>query len=323
LAGEREYEVRPLALPDTSGAATLEELAASEAVALFVERARAVEPGFALDPENAAAVAAICTALDGLPLAIELAAARVRLLSPQAILERLGTRLSLLTGGPRDRPERQRTLRGAVQWSHDLLDPDGQALFRRLAAFVGGWSLEAAEVVCSPEGGDGLDTLEALDALVQHSLARRDHEATEPRFRMLQTIREFGLERLAASGEEAEIRERHAQFFLTLAEEAAGELTGPGQAAWLDRLTCEHDNLRGALQWSVDADRAEIGLRIAAAISRFWQLRNHLSEGEARLTELLATPSAAAASPARAAGADALTSIVYWRRRPLFRGRSA
>jgi predicted ATPase/class 3 adenylate cyclase len=322
VAGEREYEVRPLALPDAAGAATPEELAESEAVALFVERARAIEPGFALGPENAAAVAAICTALDGLPLAIELAAARVRLLSPQAILERLGTSLPLLTGGPRDRPERQRTLRGAIQWSHDLLDPDGQTMFRWLAAFAGGWTFEAAEAVCSPAGGATLDTLETLDELVQHSLARRDDGASEPRFRMLQTIREFGLERLAESGEEPEIHERHAQFFLTLAEKAGGELTGPGQAVWLDRLACDHDNLRAALRWSVDADRAETGLLIAAAIWRFWQLRDHLAEGEARLTELLDAPSAAAATPARAAGAKALASIEYWRRRPLFRGWS-
>ena len=322
VAGEREYEVRPLALPDTSVAATPEELAESEAVALFVERARAIEPGFALGPENAAAVAAICAALDGLPLAIELAAARVRLLSPQAILERLGTALPLLTGGPRDRPERQRTLRGAIQWSHDLLDPDGQTMFRWLAVFAGGWTLEAAEAVCSPAGAAALDTLETLDALVQHSLARRDDGAPEPRFRMLQTIREFGLERLAESGEEPEIHERHAQFFLTLAEEAAGELTGPGQAVWLDRLAYDHDNLRAALRWSLDADRAETGLLIAAAIWRFWQLRDHLAEGEAWLTELLAAPSAAAATPARTAGADALASIVYSRRRPLFRGPS-
>jgi len=313
LAGEREYQVRPLALPDTSAAATPEELAANDAVALFVERARAIDPGFALGPENAAVVAAICAALDGLPLAIELAAARVRLLSPQAILERLGTCLSLLTGGPRDRPERQRTLRGAIQWSHDLLDPDARTVFRRLSAFAGGWSLEAAEAVCSQAGPQRLDTLETLDALVQHSLARRDDGAHRSRFRMLQTIREFGLERLAASGEEPEIRERHARFFLTLACEAAGELTGPGQAAWLDRLASDHDNLRGALRWSVDADRAETGLLIAAAIWRFWQLRDHLAEGEARLIELLAAPSAAAASPARAAGATAMASLVYWR----------
>ena len=322
VAGEREYEVRPLALPNMSGAATPEELAESEAVALFVERARAIEPGFALGPENAAAVAAICAALDGLPLAIELAAARVRLLPPQAILERLGTSLPLLTGGPRDRPERQRTLRGAIQWSHDLLDPDGQTMFRWLAAFAGGWTFEAAEAICSPAGAAVLDTLETLDALVQHSLARRDDGTPEPRFRMLQTIREFGLERLAESGEEPEIHERHAQFFLALAEEAAGELTGPGQAVWLDRLACDHDNLRAALRWSVDADRAETGLLIAAAIWRFWQLRDHLAEGEGWLTELLAAPSAAAATPARTAGAKALASVVYLRQRPLFRGPS-
>jgi predicted ATPase/DNA-binding SARP family transcriptional activator len=320
LAGEREYHVRPLTLPDPSTAESPDELAGSEAVALFVDRARAIDPGFALEPGNAAAVAAICSALDGVPLAIELAAARVRLLSPQTILVRLREGLSLLTGGPRDLPERQRTLRDSIQWSHDLLDPAGQTLFRRLAVFAGGWSLEAADAVCSPAGSPGLDVLETLNALVLHSLVRRDDTAPEPRFRMLQTIREFGLERLAASGEEPEIRERHAQFFLTLAEEAAGELSGPGHVAWLDRLTRDHDNLRGALRWSVDADRAETGLLIAAALWRFWQLRDHLAEGEAWLTALLAAPSAAASTPARAAGTKALASVVYWRGHPLFRG---
>ena len=313
LTDEREYQVQPLALPDPSVVATPEELAESEAVALFVERARAIDPDFALGHENAADVAAICAALDGLPLAIELAAARVRLLSPHAILERLGRCLSLLTGGPRDRPERQRTLRGAIQWSYDLLDPDGQVMLRRLSAFAGGWSLGAAEAVCSETGAGGLDTLETLDALVQHSLVRRGDGALEPRFRMLQTIREFGLERLAESGEEPEIRERHARFFLKVAEEVVGELTGPGQAVSLDRLASDHDNFRGALRWSVDANRAETGLLIAAAIWRYWQLRDHLAEGEARLTELLAAPSAAVAEAARAAGANALASVVYWR----------
>jgi len=282
-------------------------------VALFVERARAIDPNFTLDDGNAADIVGICAAVDGLPLAIELAAARVRLLPPHAILERLGRCLSLLTGGPRDRPERQRTLRGAIQWSFELLDPDGQAMLRRLAVFAGGWRLEAAEAVCAAAGPAPLDSLEILDELVQQSLVRRDDTVLAPRFRMLQTIREFGMERLGASGEEAEIRERHARFFLVLAEEAEGELTGPGQAAALDRLAADHDNLRGALRWSVDSDRAEIGLLIAGAVWRFWQLRDHLAEGEARLTELLALPSAAHAQAARAAGANALAGVVYWR----------
>jgi predicted ATPase/class 3 adenylate cyclase len=314
VAGEQEYEVRPLALPDPAVGTTPEELAASEAVALFVERARAIDPGFALSAENATAVAGICATLDGLPLAIELAAARIRLLSPQAILERLGSCLTLLTAGPRDRPERQRTLRGAIEWSHDLLDPEGQAMFRRLAVFAGEWSLEAAAAVCSPGGEAGLDTLDALDGLAQHSLLRRVGDgAPEPRFRMLTTIREYGLERLVASGEEPELRGRHALFFLALAEAAGPELTGPHQAAWLERLARDHDNVRAALRWAVECDRAETGLLIAAAIWRFWQLRDHLAEGEARLIELLAAPSASAATPARAAGATALASVVYWR----------
>jgi predicted ATPase/class 3 adenylate cyclase len=316
VAWEHEYEVRPLALPELAGRAPvdLEGLAANEAVALFVERAQAIDPSFALSHENAVAVAEICATLDGLPLAIELAAARIRLLSPQAILERLGACLPLLTGGPRDRPERQRTLRGAIEWSHDLLDPEGEAMFRRLSVFAGEWSLEAAEAVCSPGGAAGLDTLDALEALAHHSLVRPvEGGSPEPRFRMLQTIREYGLERLVASGEEPVLRSRHAQFFLALARAAGRELTGPGQVAWLDRLARDHDNLRAALRWAVDGDRAETGLLIAAAIWRFWQLRDHLAEGEARLTELLAAPSASAVTPARAAGATALANVVYWR----------
>jgi predicted ATPase/class 3 adenylate cyclase len=314
VAGEHEYQVRPLALPDPGAGATPEELATSEAVALFVERARAIDPRFALTDENAGAVAEICTSLDGLPLAIELAAARTRVLSPHALLERLGTSLPLLTGGPRDRPERHRTLRAAIRWSYDLLEPDGQAMFRRLAVFAGGWSLEAAEAVCSPRGADGLDTLDTLEALVEQSLVRPVGDASpEPRFRMLLTIREYGLELLAASGEERELRSRHALFFLAFAEAAGRELTGPHQTAWLDRLERDHDNLRAALRWAVESDQAETGLLIAAAIWRFWQLRDHLAEGEARLTELLEAPSASAATPARAAGATALASVVYWR----------
>jgi len=309
VAWEREYEVSPLALPDPAAAATLEELATSEAVALFVERARAIDPGFALTHENAGAVARICAALDGLPLAIELAAARTRLLSPPAILERLGTCLPLLTGGPRDSPARQRTLRGAIEWSYDLLEPDNQAMFDRLAVFAGEWSLEAAQAVCSPGGADALD---ALDALVEQSLVRPLGDGSpEPRFRMLQTIREYAQERLAASGDEPELRARHARFFLALAQAARPELTGPHQNAWLDRLGHEQDNLRAALRWAVEGGNVETGLLIAAAIWRFWQLRDHLAEGEARLTELLADPSASAA-PARAAGATALASVLYW-----------
>ncbi len=314
VAAEHEYQVSPLSLPDPAAGATPEELATSEAVALFVERARAIDPGFALTDENAGAVAEICTSLDGLPLAIELAAARTRLLSPHAILERLGTSLPLLTGGPRDRPERQRTLRATIEWSHDLLEPEGHAMFRRLAVFAGGWSLEAAEAVCSPRGANGLDTLDTLEALVEQSLVRPVGDGSlEPRFRMLVTIREYGLERLAASGEERDLRSRHAQFFLAFAEAAGRELAGPHQVAWLDRLGRDHDNLRAALRWAVEGDQAETGLLIAAAIWRFWQLRDHLAEGEARLTELLAAPSASAATPARAAGATALASVVYWR----------
>jgi predicted ATPase len=313
VSGEREYAVQPLGLPDPGRINSPQELAEIDAVALFVDRAQAIDPDFTLGPDNAGDVAAICVALDGLPLAIELAAARVRLLAPSAILERLGTCLTLLTGGPRDSPEHQRTLGGTIRWSYDLLDRDGQVMFGRLAVFAGGWDLTAAEAVCTDGSGGRVDPLEALDTLVQQSLVRRAEDATGRRFRMLQPIREFALERLAESGEEPDVRDRHLRYFLALAQEMAGELTGPGQAYALDRLSADHDNLRAALRWCVDADRAEAGLRIAAGIWRFWHLRDHLAEGEARLTELLAAPSAPATGAARADGTNALAAVVYWR----------
>ncbi|MGH8945980.1 MAG: ATP-binding protein, partial [Acidimicrobiia bacterium] len=286
-------------------------IASSEAVALLTERAASVRPGFRVTGENAAAVAEIATRLDGLPLAIELAASRLKLLSPKALLARLGQRLPILSGGARDLPERQRTLRGTIEWSHDLLGPEEQRLFARLAVFSGGWTMEAAEIVCEP--GLDLEVLDGLGSLVDQSLVRRvEIPDGELRFTMLDTIREFSTERLASSREEDELRRRHAEHFRDLAEEAERHLTRRDRVVWLARMEEEHDNLRAALDWSERTGDADTGLRTAAAVWRFWLQRGHLSEGRGRLERLLSMPGAAARTPVRARALAALGGIAYW-----------
>jgi len=310
LSGEHEYLVGPLPLPDPEGP-ELETVTACESVMLFGERAAALRRGFRVDEENAASVAEITRRLDGLPLAIELAASRIKMLSPQALLERMERRLPLLTGGPRDLPERQRTLRGAIEWSHDLLEPEERRLFARLAAFRGGWTLEAAEEVA----GRGLasDLIDGLGSLVDQSLVRQEQSRQgEVRFRMLETIHEFAAERLADSGEENEFRRRHAEHVRDLAEEAELHLMGEGQARWLDRLEREHDNVRAALDWAEDSGEAEIAMRTAGAIWRFWQQRGHLAEGRGRLERILALPAARVRGIARARALGALGGLAYW-----------
>jgi predicted ATPase/class 3 adenylate cyclase len=311
LSGEQEYPVRPLALPDPERIDDLEALTACESVMLFAERAAAVRPGFRVTEGTAPAVAEIASRLDGLPLALELAASRVKVLDPAELLGRLGSRLPLLTGGARDLPERQRTLRAAIEWSHDLLDPEERRLFARLAAFAGGWSLDAAEEVCAP--GLGIDVLDGLGTLVDNSLIRRRRTRDdETRFRMLETIREFAGERLASSGEDEEIRRRHALFVRDLAEEAEPHLAGEGQFRWLGRLEREHDNIRTALDWAEATGDAETGLRTAAAIWRFWVRRAHLAEARSRLERLLALPGAQKRDAVRARAVGALGSVAYW-----------
>ncbi len=297
ISGEFEFPVAPLALPDLDHLPAVSDLAETEAVELFVQRARAVRPDFALTEANAAAVAGICARLDGLPLAIELAAARVKVLSPSALSARLTNRLQVLTGGARDLPDRLRTMRGAIAWSHDLLSPEEQTLFRHLAVFVGGCTLEAAEAVCGAaddaEPRDSCpplaDILDGLTSLVDKSLLRQeDGPGGEPRFRMLETIQEYGLERLAASGEEAAVRRRHAAWCLALAEQAEPALVGPDQDLWMDRLETEHDNLRAALGWTTETGDAETGLRLTGALWWFWQIRGYLGEGRAWLDRTIA-----------------------------------
>lgn len=282
VSGERAFDVPPLSLPPVENrAAPLahDDLGEAEAVRLFVERARAARADFALTRSNAEAVAEICRRLDGLPLAIELAAARVRAFPPPALRVRLERRLPLLTGGARDVPQRLRTMRDAIGWSFDLLDTQEQALFRRLAIFAGGFTLEAAEFVGS-DGDNDAFILDAIASLVDKSLLRQDDGPDgEPRYLLLETVREFGLEQLAAHGETEAVGERHAALYLSLAEQAAPALFGPEQRRWARRLDRENANLRAALAWL--AARPERGMtpRLAGSLLMFWFLRGYLREG--------------------------------------------
>jgi predicted ATPase/DNA-binding CsgD family transcriptional regulator len=280
LSGERTYPVPPLELPNPRQLPLLDDLAQIEAVRLFVDRVQAGKPDFALTDANAPAIAEIVHRLDGLPLAIELAAARVPVLSPAALLARLDRRLPLLTGGARDAPERQRTLRDTIAWSHDLLSPKERALFRRLAVFSGGWTLEAAEIVTNRDAD--LDVFSGLATLVDMSLARSSEQADgEPRFTMLETIRELALEQLEA-GEGAEVmRQAHGRYCVDLAERLRPQIEGSEGPAILDRLEAEHGNLRAALTWALERSDAEMLLRLVAALWKFWWVRNYLTEGRA------------------------------------------
>jgi predicted ATPase/class 3 adenylate cyclase/DNA-binding CsgD family transcriptional regulator len=322
LSGEREFAVAPLGLPPRSNAtqhtastalgrtnenrtldpsvAAVAELTQYAAVQLFIERAQAVKADFAVTNANAPAVAEICYQLDGLPLAIELAAARIKLFSPQALLTRLSSRLKLLTGGARDLPERQQTIRTTIDWSYQLLDADEQRLFARLGVFVGGCALEAAEAVCTVEGDRGSDVLDGLSTLVDQSLLRQQEgSAGESRFVMLETIRVYALERLAEFGEAAALRRAHAAHYLALAEMAESHLEGPQQQAWLTKLEADHDNLRAAIQWEVERRNTEAALRFGVALWSFWWKHGYLSEGQNRLEAILALPEARPATAAR------------------------
>ena len=291
VRGEREYAVPPLALPNRQQAIGPTALSQYGAVALFIERASSIKDDFAITNENAPAIAEICHRLDGLPLAIELAAARIRLLTPQAILARLERRLPLLTGGARDLPTRQQTLRNAIAWSYDLLSPEEQTLYRRLAIFVGGCTLEAVEAVCDPEGSLGLDVLDGVTSLAAQSLLRQeDGPDGEPRFGMLETIREYAVEQLQASGELELLQRRHAAHFLVLTETARPHLDGPDQLGWFDRLERDHDNLRAALRWAIEREDAEVGMRLAGGLWQLWISRGHYSDSRSFQELVLALP---------------------------------
>lgn len=300
LRGEHEFPVPPLKVPDAGRSVVPTALSQYEAVALFVERAGAIKPDFTITNANAPAVAEICARLDGLPLAIELAAARIRLLPPEALLARLGHSLDLLTGGRRDLPPRQQTLRSAIAWSYDLLHAPEQRLFRRLGAFVGGFTLEAAEVVCETDGDLGLDVLDGIGSLVDSSLVRTsDTPDGEPRFTMLETVREYAVEGLAASGDASATRGRHRDYYQALAERVASELRGPRDAQLFDQLELEHGNLRSALDWcEAETGGIDAAAPIVEGLAWFWVLRNHMIEATDRVQRLIAAESGSVATRA-------------------------
>jgi predicted ATPase len=285
--GEHEFTVPPLALPDPRRLPSLEQLTQYEAVRLFIDRALLVKPKFSLTNENAQAITEICVRLDGLPLAIELVAARIKLLSPHRLREKLVSRLQAAVGGARDLPERQQTLRGALDWSYHLLGEGEQRLFARLAVFAGGCTLESAETVCNADSDLGLDVLDGIDSLVSKSLLRQGAEMEgEPRFEMLETIREYAFERLGNTGEETTIRNRHLAFFRKFMEVVNSQ--SQGQLAWQDRLEVEHDNLRAALNWSKLATADQVtDLELAIALAPFWLTRGYYSEGQRWLEDAL------------------------------------
>jgi predicted ATPase len=283
ISGEHEFPVPPLPVPPAGSAPDPGQLRGYASVSLFTERAHAADPGFELTDGNAGAVAEICRRLDGLPLAIELAAARVRLLPPQALAARLDERFSLLTGGARDLPQRQQTLRNTLDWSFGLLTAGEQTLFARLGVFAGLFSLPAAEAVGAGSPGEGQapapgQVIDTLDSLVDNSLVRAETRGDEARFSMLETIRQYALERLGGGADWVLAHDRHAAYFLASAEPAAADLAGPGQLAWLDRLETEHDNLQAALSWLVGHGPLEQAVHLILVTWRFWWLRGHAAE---------------------------------------------
>jgi len=314
IQGEQRLALHPLALPDLKRLPEKEAIAHYASVALFVQCAQARIPSFDVTSTNAATLAEICVRLDGLPLAIELAAARIKLLPPKALLPRLAHRLQVLTRGAATLPNRQQTLRSTIQWSYDLLEPWEQQLFRRLAVFVGGCNLQAEEALYAAFDGEGSpgaeSVLDAVDSLIEKSLLQVSADVLdksalygqeeEPRLSMLETIREYALECLAANGELEITRQVHADYYLTLAEEVEPKLGGPDQATLLDQLEREHDNLRAALQWSLERGEAEhrmeMALRFGGVLRRFWLVHGHLNEGRIFLERALAQSEGTTAS---------------------------
>src|SRR6266849_4408728 len=290
VQGEHEYSIPPLAVPDLKHLSEPEALTQYASVALFLQRAQAVKPAFQVTSVNARPIAEICVRLDGLPLAIELAAARIKLFPPQALLKRLEHRLQVLTSGAQDIPVRQQTLRNTIQWSYDLLSTQEQRLFRRLSVFVGGCTLEALEALCGSPGNEGtaVQVLDGVTSLIDKSLLQQtEQEGEEPWLLMLETMREYGLEMLATSGEMEFTRQAHAQYYLLFAEKVGPKLFGAEQQQWYTRLEREHANLRTALHWLLERKEAELTLRLSDALWWFWLTHNHLSEGRQWLERAL------------------------------------
>jgi predicted ATPase len=313
LRGEHELPILPLDTPNFTDSVSLEQLAANESVKLFLERAQAAQGSFTLTENNASAVAQICQRLDGLPLAIELAAARIKMLPPQAILARLNARLKLLTGGAQDLPARQQTLRNTLDWSYSLLNAQEKMLYAQLAVFVGGFTLEDAEAICNPEST--LDILEGITSLVNNSLLRQEEiTGGDPRFRMLETIREYALERLVESGEMPELQQRHAHYYFDIIlNQASYGITSRESTAWLNRLEREHDNIQAALEWCLTTPAGrELALSILATLTWFWYRRGFFNEGRIWTDRLLAA-SREEPTPVRAASLQMSSRMAMWR----------
>jgi predicted ATPase/DNA-binding SARP family transcriptional activator len=307
ISGEQEFPVPPLAVPPIDTLPALDDLSAYDAVALFVARSRSAEPSFQVTADNASAIAGITARVDGLPLAIELAAARTKLLSPADLLSRLEKRLTILTTAPSDSADRHRTMRNAIEWSYELLEPDEQRLFRRLGVFTAGFTLQAAEAIA---GTSNLDVFEGVDALLTKSLLYRPVTVGHARFSMLEMMREYATDQLVAAGEARETTDRHAVYFAGLAEEVEPQLTKDPGGSGTQQLNAEIHNLRGALGHSLQSKQPDLGLRLASSIWRFWQSSDQLTEGRDWLESLLAQPEASAA--ARAKGLTALAGLAYW-----------
>jgi len=310
--GEQEFPVPPLALPNLKSLPGLSALSQFEAVRLFIERAVAVKPDFRATNENAPAIAGICERVDGLPLAIELAAARTKLFSPQALLTRLERTMTALGSGARDLPGRQQTLRGAIQWSYDLLEMGGRRLLARFSVFARGGSLEQVEQVCGPSEEVGGELVEALDQLADQSLIRRLPDFSEPRFVMLQTIREFAADRLDETGEGSATKQRHVEAFIALAKQAQPFVFGSKRKAWLDRLEMDHDNFRAALDWTIASGDARKAMQLSAYLWRFWQMRGHIYEGRSRVVQALALPTSRDYPVERLQALEAAGGLAYW-----------
>lgn len=305
IAGESAYRVPSLSLPQPTKTYTPESLSQYEAVRLFIERAASAKADFAVSNQNAPALAQVCHRLDGIPLAIELAAARIRSLAVEQIAERLGDRFRLLTGGSRTALPRQQTLRAMIDWSYDLLEENQKALLTRLSIFLGGFTLEAAENVCSGGGVEKWEVLDLLTALVDKSLVVAEEQGKAVRYRLLETVRQYAGERLLERGEAEGRRVRHRDYFLALAEEASTQLRSWEQVQWLEQLETEHDNLRAALDFcQTHCDGTQAGLQLGATLWEFWWKRGHWNEGRERLTALLASPECRQRTRARADALD-------------------
>jgi predicted ATPase/transcriptional regulator with XRE-family HTH domain len=293
IRGEHEFPASPLRVPRLTGSDSVYAIAVNPAVDLFLRRAQAIQPTFVLTDTNASLVAAICRKLEGLPLALELAAARIRILPPAAMLKRLEHRLTFLTGGGPDVPIRQQTMHATIAWSHALLSPGEQVLFRRLAVFAGSSDLSAIDAVCNAAGDLGESVLDVIEALHRSSLVHLDDGADdEPRFNMLETVREYALEQLGACGETELLRQRHAEYFLQLAESAAQHSYAPARTTGLHQLRQHYDDLRAAVTWSIETSTAELGLRLAGALWQFWYVRGYATEGRMHMAKLLELPGA-------------------------------